>query len=295
MNIDFMAIESDSIVSSVSFPTFSTDGNFDDDDDVNFVRDEEGDSRKSTPTYNSSNYTVLSDVNVSTSSYNSCDYTVSSNIVDHDVLFADIDDNKPKRQPVLSRQRPNRNRHIELLLQEGQFHQHFRVTKASMEILVCILADELRVDEKRSFNRTKIQPLSPDEKVMLTLSVLSGGDYRLRIFFGVSKSYFYEVFYETLDAIIKKFDFRFPETSMELDRTALEFSRVSDRQIISGCVGAIDGWLLKTVTPTKKQVGLLTPYYSGRYKGYGRNVQALFVCAVVGCGCCRLVVSCLLS
>ena len=71
-----------------------------------------------------------------------------------------VDKQERKREVPFLRKRTEWNRSIELLLQEGQFQKHFRITKCSMEFLVGILAEDLRIDYQKSVNRTKIRPLT---------------------------------------------------------------------------------------------------------------------------------------
>ena len=42
-----------------------------------------------------------------------------------------------------------------------------------------------------------------------------------------------------------------------------------------GCVGAVDGLLLRTNAPRSREVGNVQSYYSGHYKSHGANCQAL--------------------
>lgn len=67
---------------------------------------------------------------------------------------------------------------------------------------------------------------------------------------------------------------------------------ISTKGVICNCISAIDGYLVKTITPTKKLVGNVWSYFSGHYQCYGMNVQAAcdafcrfqFI-AVAGPGC----------
>jgi len=51
------------------------------------------------------------------------------------------------------------------------------------------------------------------------------------------------------------------------------FESISDRGILSGCIGAIDGWLCKIISPSSKSVGDVKSFFSGHYHRYGINVQ----------------------
>jgi hypothetical protein len=180
---------------------------------------------------------------------------------------------KRKRDPVIQRQRKNDwDRVFEILLAEGQFEQHFRMSKCSMENLVQTLGDDLKVVAHKSTCRTSLRPITPDEMLMMTISYLSGGGYRDRVCYGVSVDNYYSCIYKTMDAILKHFKFVFPETEDDMDCAAAAFAAHSDEgTIMKGCIGCIDGWFVKTDTPTENQVNLRTNFYSGRYKSYGRR------------------------
>jgi hypothetical protein len=51
------------------------------------------------------------------------------------------------------------------------------------------------------------------------------------------------------------------------------FEAISERGIMSGCIGVIDGWLLPIVTPSKI-VGNVCEYFSGHYHRFSVNIQA---------------------
>ena len=123
-------------------------------------------------------------------------------------------------------------------------------------------------------NRTGVASLSASAKLMLTLSWLAGGDYRnVRMVMGISRSYFYSVAYRLMDVIAEVETIEFP-TSVEGLRVLREdYARLSRRQSFSGCVGCIDGLLVRTITPNNKLVANVRENYSGHYKNYGRNVQ----------------------
>ena len=83
--------------------------------------------------------------------------------------------------------------------------------------------------------------------------VFIGGGLSIQIFFGSSVPGFYSIVYEVMDVIIDKFKFHFPTSQRELERASRDFCRLSDNSIMNGCVGCIDGLLVKTATPTVVQ------------------------------------------
>ena len=54
------------------------------------------------------------------------------------------------------------------------------------------------------------------------------------------------------------------------------FEDKSSNQVMNGCVGEIDWFFLPTICPSKNEAyGNQVEYYSGHYKSYGLNVQAV--------------------
>jgi hypothetical protein len=68
-------------------------------------------------------------------------------------------------------------------------------------------------------------------------------------------------------------EYHFPTEQSDLDKASSLFEAISERGIMSGCIGVIDGWLLPIVTPSKI-VGNVRAYFSGHYHRYGVNIQA---------------------
>ena len=63
---------------------------------------------------------------------------------------------------------------------------------------------------------------------------------------------------------------------MELNETAMCFSRKTLESIFSGCVGAIDGFFALIEVPSVKDcAGNQKQYFSGHYRIYGLNVHVV--------------------
>jgi hypothetical protein len=67
---------------------------------------------------------------------------------------------------------------------------------------------------------------------------------------------------------------RFPKTRDEMKSQCDAFAVKSTDGALRGCVGAVDGWLCRIKTPTKREAAHITSYFSGHYHCYGINVQA---------------------
>ena len=59
--------------------------------------------------------------------------------------------------------------------------------------------------------------------------------------------------YKVLEAITDSMKMQFPKTPAELDKAHMDFARLSHKNIFSGCVGCVDGMLVRTITPRKNK------------------------------------------
>eukprot|EP00644_Phytophthora_capsici_P015270 jgi/Phyca11/113545/e_gw1.24.167.1 len=182
-----------------------------------------------------------------------------------------------ERKHCLKRERLNWKHHSQLLLNEGQFRQYYRMSYRGFEKLVCLLAPRLHVDEAQSRRRSGIDPLTPVNMVQMCISWLAGYSYHpVRALSGCSKTAFYNSIHKVMDAIqcCDELQLRFPVTRFDQQKTARAFSRLSSERAFTGCVGAIDGWLCEVQVPRKTEVKRVTSFFSGHYQCYGVNVQA---------------------
>jgi hypothetical protein len=74
---------------------------------------------------------------------------------------------------------------------------------------------------------------------------------------------------------IDHLDLKLPTTRDELDDVRRGFCCKSRKGVMDGCVGAIDGYLCMINTPQKRFVCNVKEYFSGHYKMYGINMQAM--------------------
>jgi hypothetical protein len=155
----------------------------------------------------------------------------------------------------------------------------------SFEKLLSMIAPKLKINATYSKNRTGIDPVTPENQLQLTLSWLGGGRYHdIRALAGTSKTYFFAVVNRVIDAICSTDALRlkFPTTGAEIYTARKGFQNISSNGILTGCVGAIDGWLCQIKVPTTKECGRVRSFFSGKliqfflghYQCYGINVQA---------------------
>ena len=59
----------------------------------------------------------------------------------------------------------------------------------------------------------------------------------------------------------------------EVEDAAQSFKAISSNGVIEGCVAAMGGILIKTITPSRKEVGNVKAFFFGHYQHYALNVQ----------------------
>ena len=123
--------------------------------------------------------------------------------------------------------------------------------------------------------------VSGEVKLALTLRLLAGGSYLdLSLLYEVSPTNVYDIFHDVIKnwlldknlVDISGIDYVTDEERLE--KVALEFARKSEG-LFNGCIGAIDGWIVKIRKPTAKD-NVLNPGSFFSRKGYfGLNVVAI--------------------
>jgi hypothetical protein len=107
---------------------------------------------------------------------------------------------------------------------------------------------------------------------------LSGRSFHdIRTVASISKPSFYRILWHAIDVLnaCHVLDFQLPSTLEELDRLKDGFANKSRDGIMRGCIGALDGFLLRIVAPPANIVGNVSSFYSGHYCTYGINLQAI--------------------
>ena len=125
--------------------------------------------------------------------------------------------------------------------------------------------------------------VSGEVKLALTLRLLAGGSYMdLALLFEVGFSTSYEIFHKVIkdwildDRLVKINGVDYCEDNDLMSRVARGFATAS-RNIINGCIGAIDGWVVKIRKPRRwKDLDGGDPASFFSRKGFfGINVQAI--------------------
>jgi hypothetical protein len=188
----------------------------------------------------------------------------------------------PARRRTANRKRNQKD--PEVILAEGVCDGHlkdeYRMSKESLLKLHSLLKPFLEVSAQK-FRGDTIPSLV---KVMMTLRYLAGSRWVdiVRIH-GVSKPALYVCIGQVIRAIIRHpliGKAKFPTDEVEAKKYAEQWASLSGppggrRGVLSGCIGAIDGILIKTRAPTKKETVRVTDFYSGHKSTVGLNVQVV--------------------
>jgi len=181
-----------------------------------------------------------------------------------------------ERNPSIFDQRLMWGKIVERHSHQFPFQRHLRMRMESFNLLLSYIRDELEVDKEMADKRGG--PILPELCLYCTLRWLAGGSYSdIYLFVGISTSSFYRICWKTIFAIVTcpELAIQFPQTLQECQVAAAGFESVSYGGAITNCIGVVDGFLLKIVTPPSGIVGNVRSYFSGHYQCYGVNVQAV--------------------
>ena len=181
------------------------------------------------------------------------------------------------RAERLANVRMNWHRHVQSLLHENLFHVKYRMSHIAFDKLLELLRPALTLKEKYAV-LSGLEPISCEIMLHCALRYLSGGSYHdIRATCYISKLSFFRLLWHTIDAInaCDALELWLPSTREELDAKRQGFKNISYSGVMDGCVGALDGYLLRITAPSKEQCGNVGAYYSGHYCIYGVNIQAM--------------------
>jgi hypothetical protein len=194
--------------------------------------------------------------------------------------FLIIDDDHGVRSPMYTRDRVEWDKHVAQLLSEGDvaFQRMYRMSQPSFLKLCNMIRPLLQINEVMSRRCTGKGPITAEMALHCLLRFLSGGsplDARLCV--GISIPSFYRIVFRCVDAILRlnELAYHFPSSPDEILKASCGFAEISSHSVIEGCVGALDGMLLRILTPRRSETGNVKAYFSGHYQDYGINVQAV--------------------
>lgn len=190
-------------------------------------------------------------------------------------------------------------------LTERQFRRYFRMSKVLFQQLVddisiAVGAQEFKSEQylQQQINGAFMFPdpsnniliahhdstggfVSGEIKLAITLRVLGGASYLdCSLFFEVSFNHAHKIFKEVIVNWIRHPSFgpingiEYCCNDAQMNAVALQFTQ-SSRGVINGCIGALDGWLVKIKKPCKRD-GVQNPQSFYSRKGfYAVNTQVI--------------------
>jgi hypothetical protein len=196
------------------------------------------------------------------------------------ILAAIAVSDKKSRASFYVRDRLEWEAHVEELLGEGplDFCNMYRMEHESYVKLCKFINTDVSRDPEMSRRRTGKGPITTEIALHCLLRWLAGGSYLdIRLSAGISVTSFYCCVHKCIAAILRcaQLAYSFPVTDEETHKAADDFSKHSHHEVIDGCVGCLDGLLLRIQTPSSSETGNVKAYFSGHYQAYGVNVQAV--------------------
>lgn len=159
---------------------------------------------------------------------------------------------------------------------EQRFARKNRMQHHSFVLLVKLISPHLPMHYSSGIRGVK--PIPPAIQLHCLLRWLAGGCYNdICDQMGMSAQSFYRLIYRCLGAINACPDLalHFPETPEEINKAAADFESISSHGVIEGCVGCLDGYHLTTRAPFLSETRTAIAHFSGHYRTYGVNVQAV--------------------
>jgi len=192
------------------------------------------------------------------------------------------------RQPAAWEQRLAWDACCDKHTRQGMFERRLRMKKPSFDKLLGYAKEDLMVDLRQACRRGG--PIIPELCLHMTLRWLAGGSHLdICDIAGTSQASFYRVIWKTIVALVicPELAIKFPTTFQEIDKAVSGFASISTETAIKNCIGVIDGYLLRTRVPSKKEAGNVRSFFSGHCQCHGANAQAIadhhsrFVCFAV--------------
>jgi DDE superfamily endonuclease len=172
----------------------------------------------------------------------------------------------------------NWKRHCDILVAEGTFKRHYRMKLSSFNKLLALLLPFIKVDELQSIRSTGRGPIIPEIALHCGIRYLAGSSYLdVHDRAELSVPSFYRIIWKVFAAIesCDEIAIRIPSSPRECRILKHNFKKKSSHGLLSGCVGAMDGWLCRIKTPRPEETANVTGFFSGHYQAMGINVQAM--------------------
>lgn len=125
-----------------------------------------------------------------------------------------------RRGAVVPRKRLKWQLYRERLLREGQFKRYYRMSAASFDTLLTLVSPLLARDNAQSIRRSGTKPITPTNMLQMAISWLAGGSYHsIRALAGVSRTAFYSILVEVMNALCTVKELRIVATVGSLSAT----------------------------------------------------------------------------
>ncbi len=192
---------------------------------------------------------------------------------------------------------------LEYSLSETQFRRYFRMSRECFEELCHCIEDNVgpvefkretfihELEQREGENsKTMVHAhrvstgslVSGELKIAIFMQLLAGGLYLdIAVLFGISTRYIHRIFHTVIDKwflddrLVRIDGVGYCLDSKKMEMVAKGFCENSDG-VFAGCIGALDGWLVKIKKPSAKRDNVQNPgsYYS-RKGFHGVNVQVI--------------------
>jgi hypothetical protein len=142
--------------------------------------------------------------------------------------------------------------------------------------LLQMLRPELQLKEKYAI-MSGMHPITCEVMMHCTIHYLAGGSFHdTHATVSISKPSFYCSVWHTIHCInrCEALDINLPKPE-ELNYVREGFRRISKDGVMNGCIGALDGYLMRITVLSFAECGNVGAYFSGHYCTYGVNVQAM--------------------
>jgi hypothetical protein len=158
----------------------------------------------------------------------------------------------------------------------------YRVSQENFHYIAHLIRPLVQPDIGMSLLSNGVNDISAELCLHCTLRWHGGGcPHDISMHARISLPSFYRVLGKTLEAInsVPELAFALPRPPSghpdEVQSLADSFSCKASKPVFQGCVGAIDGWLVNIRCPARKSEQNIRSFFSGQYKCFGLNVQAM--------------------
>jgi len=160
-------------------------------------------------------------------------------------------------------------RHALILCNEKQFDSKYRMSNDAFKKLVSILEPALEQNNAKSINSCKELAISPSHILGLTIRWCSGSSFHdLRDAGNFSRSTFFWLLWKGI-IHCTRLQMILPRTTNELEDVKKGFESKSTENIMSGCVGALDGFLLLIRMPSQREFSAgITRNWRNHFQGF---------------------------